>query len=74
MFVVQLVVTGANAAAAVPLLPRWTPTYDMALSTAIEPCNYSGAFDVGFASRFGFVDWDWSENKGATDRGVRGFT
>lgn len=35
----------------------------MSLSTAIEPCNYSGFFDLEFASRFGYVDWDWSNAK-----------
>jgi hypothetical protein len=40
-----------------PPLPSWSPTYNMSLSTAIEPCNYSGFFDLDFASRFGYVDW-----------------
>eukprot|EP01052_Picozoa_sp_SAG31_P057101 SAG31_NODE_16710_length_699_cov_0.688333_2_plen_75_part_00 len=40
-----------------PLLPAWAPTYNISLSTAIEPCNYSGFFDLDFASRFGYVDW-----------------
>jgi hypothetical protein len=36
----------------------------MSLSTAIEPCNYSSTgFDLDFASKFGYVDWDWSNSK-----------
>ena len=47
-----------------PLLPGWAPTYNMSLSTAIEPCNYSSTgFDLDFASKFGYVDWDWSNGK-----------
>ena len=37
--------------------------YNMSLSTAIEPCNYSGLFDLDFAAKFGYVDWDWSNGK-----------
>lgn len=25
-----------------PLLPRWTPTYNMSESTVVMPCNFSG--------------------------------
>lgn len=47
----------------VPPLPSWPAVYNMSLSTAIEPCNYSGLFDLDFASKFGYVDWDWSNGK-----------
>lgn len=40
-----------------PLLPPWPPTYNMSLSTAIMPCNYSGMFDSSFSSQFGIVDY-----------------
>ena len=46
-----------------PLLPPWPPTWDMSLSTAIMPCNYSGLFDTAFSSRFGIADYDWSNSK-----------
>lgn len=46
-----------------PLLPGWEKTYNMSLSTSIEPCNYSSYFDPEFAARFGYVDWDWSNAK-----------
>ena len=39
-----------------PLLPPWPATYNMSLSTAIMPCNYSGMFDVALSSRFGIAD------------------
>jgi hypothetical protein len=35
--------------------PRWTPTYDMARSTIIQPCNESGLLDPELMSRFGVV-------------------
>ena len=37
-------------------VPLWTPTYNMALSTAVMPCNYSGMFDPHVAARWGLVD------------------
>ena len=46
-----------------PPLPSWPSTYNMSLSTAIEPCNYSGLFDLEFASQFGYIDIDWSNGK-----------
>ncbi len=42
---------------ALPLLPPWPPTWNMSLSTAIMPCNYSGLFDTAFSSRFGIADY-----------------
>ncbi len=52
-----------NASASPPLLPPWPPTYNMSLSTIIMPCNYTGLFDTSFSSRFGIVDYDWSNSK-----------
>lgn len=46
-----------------PVLPPWPPTYNMSLSTIIMPCNYTGLFDTAFSSRFGVVDYDWSNSK-----------
>ena len=42
---------------ALPLLPPWPATWNMSLSTAIMPCNYSGLFDTAFSSRFGIADY-----------------
>eukprot|EP00040_Diaphanoeca_grandis_P010883 m.55771 g.55771 ORF g.55771 m.55771 type:complete len:437 (-) comp22130_c0_seq1:171-1481(-) len=46
-----------------PCLPKWKPTYNMSLSTIIMPCNYSGHFDPTVASKYGIVDFDWSNEK-----------
>ena len=39
------------------------PQYDMGRSTFLMACNQSGSFDAGFASRWGIVDYDWSNWK-----------
>ena len=40
---------------------KWgAPTWAMAASTLIMPCNTSGWFDVELASRYGIADFDWS--------------
>ena len=41
-------------------LPKWTPTYNMSLSTIFMPCNDSGFMDAEFSSKWGIVDFDWS--------------
>jgi hypothetical protein len=47
------------------LLPPWSPTYNMSMSTIIQPCNASGPFDTDFGSRFGryrssqYLRWDY---------------
>ena len=46
-----------------PLVPPWPATYQMNLSTIIQPCNDSGPFDPAFGSRFGVADYDWSNMK-----------
>jgi hypothetical protein len=43
-----------------PPLPGWVPTYDMAQSTIIMPCNYSGWTDPRVFMNWGVVDFDWS--------------
>lgn len=43
--------------------PKWTPTYNMTLSTAHMPCNYSGMYDAREAARWGIADFDWSNAK-----------
>lgn len=45
------------------LVPPWAPTYDMRLSSAAMPCNYSGFFDVPTAAQWGLADFDWSNAK-----------
>eukprot|EP01052_Picozoa_sp_SAG31_P039178 SAG31_NODE_5379_length_2575_cov_5.130856_4_plen_134_part_00 len=67
----MLVCAAAGAAAAGPpgvsatkvQLPPWPPTYQMNLSTIIQPCNDSGPFDPAFGARFGVADYDWSNQK-----------
>ena len=39
-----------------PMLPRWEPTWNMSLSTVMQPCNDSGFLEPTFASKFGIVD------------------
>eukprot|EP01043_Picozoa_sp_COSAG02_P088920 COSAG02_NODE_25961_length_644_cov_1.223853_1_plen_214_part_11 len=38
----------------------WQPTWDMAMSTIMMPCNTSGWFDSVLAAKYGIVDFDWS--------------
>ena len=49
------------------LLPTWNVTYQMNLSTIVQPCNTSGFFSndilVNNVSKFGLVDIDWSNAK-----------
>ena len=51
------------AAAASAVLPNWTPTWNMPLSTAFMPCNQSGFTDPAIAAKFGLSDFDWSNAK-----------
>jgi hypothetical protein len=44
-------------------VPTWTPTWDLARSTAIQPCNASGWYDPGYAAKWGLVSFDWSNAK-----------
>jgi len=46
-------------------LPSYPATWDMARSTIIMPCNGSGFADPHFFSKFGIVDFDWSNAKAA---------
>ena len=57
--VVVAAVAHHAAAAPPPPLPQWEPTYNMSLSTAFMPCNYSGMFDAALAGRWGLADFDW---------------
>ena len=45
------------------VMPPWPPTYNMSLSTIMMPCNYSDFMDATFSSRWGLVDFDWSNAK-----------
>jgi hypothetical protein len=51
---------GCSAAAGDPVLPDWEPTWDMPQSTIIMPCNYSGYTTDPVVSKFGIIDYDWS--------------
>jgi hypothetical protein len=68
MEVVAVVAAAAAAASAAatrlpppppsPLLPRWTPTYDLQRSLAAMPCNESGFSDAALFSQIGIVTFD----------------
>ena len=55
----------------------WQPTWDMAMSTAMMPCNTSGWFDPTLAAKYGLADFDWSNaramwaNSAPMDDGAR---
>jgi hypothetical protein len=51
---------GCSAIAGDPVLPDWEPTWDMPQSTIIMPCNYSGYTTDPVVSKFGIIDYDWS--------------
>ena len=40
-----------------PEHPTWEPTWDMAMSTAMMPCNTSGWFDPALAAQYGLADF-----------------
>ena len=42
------------------VLPPWTPTYQLSLSTALFPANQSGWWDTKLTARFGLLNFDWS--------------
>jgi hypothetical protein len=56
---------------------KWQPTWDMAMSTVMMPCNTSGWFDPALAAKYGIADFDWSNarqmwaNKAPMDDGAR---
>ena len=54
---------GAGYVSATWRLPSWTPTYAMAASTVFMPCNYSGFHNVSEAAAYGWVQYDWSDDK-----------
>ena len=35
------------------LLPRWQPTFDLASSTIVQPCNDSGLMEPSFLAKWG---------------------
>ncbi len=43
--------------------PTFPHTYDMQRSSGMMTCNSTGRLDPVFASKFGLVDIDWSNNK-----------
>jgi hypothetical protein len=48
----------ASAPAPAPLLPKWTPTYDLQRSLAAMPCNESGWSDPAEFAKIGIVTYD----------------
>jgi hypothetical protein len=50
----------ATTALPAHLLPRWEPSYEMAQSTIIQPCNWSGTMDSQWLAKWGIVSMDWS--------------
>jgi hypothetical protein len=51
-----------------PCTPKWSPTYSMAKSTIVMPCNNSGFLDPSFAAKWGICDIDWSNLKSQWDK------
>jgi len=51
------------AIADVGIVPRWEPTYNMARSTIVMPCNQTGFTDPKLMAKFGIADFDWSNAK-----------
>lgn len=48
---------GDNASLPCPV-PRWTPTWDLARSTALMACNLSGPYNPALAAQWGLVSFD----------------
>ena len=44
-------------------LPKWTATWDLARSTAIHPCNFSGFYDPKYAAKWGLVSFSWQNDE-----------
>ena len=42
------------------MMPRWQPTWNMSMSTIIQPCNFSGQMDPNFLGKWGVASIDWS--------------
>ena len=47
------------------MLPRWQPTWELAASTIIQPCNDSGLMDSAWLAKWGVVSMDWSNARAA---------
>lgn len=41
-------------------VPSWAPTYQMNRSTFLMACNNTGLFNPEFGTKWGIVDYDWS--------------
>ena len=66
MLLLALVAAASHAttlAGGGPAVPPWPPTWQMNLSTIIQPCNSSGYFDPEAAAQWGVIDFDWSNAK-----------
>lgn len=44
-------------------VPRWEPVFEMSRSTVVMACNYSGFYDLDALTGFGYIQFDWSDNK-----------
>ena len=53
----------AKPAKCATCLPTWKPSYKMSQSTILYTCNDTGMHDVGHATKFGVVVYDWSNAK-----------
>lgn len=53
----SLLSCGDNASLPCPV-PRWTPTWDLARSTALMACNLSGPYNPALAAQWGLVSFD----------------
>ena len=51
-------VPAKSSANPMPLLPKWSPTYDLQRSLAAMPCNESGWSDSALFSQLGIVTYD----------------
>ena len=55
-----LLVVSIRAQYSPPLLPPYAVTYNMASSTAVMICNYTGYQTTDSTKGWGIVDFDWS--------------
>lgn len=51
-----------------PLLPRFPPTWEVARSTIIQPCNSSGFMDPSLGAAFGIVSFDYNNGRAVWEK------
>lgn len=69
MLVLVLLAAAVAAADPWPAHPTWEPTWKMARSTVMMPCNTSGWFDSRLAASYGIADFDWSNVRSMWTKG-----